>query len=324
MIRYERTKGLTDVVTHYCPGCTHGILHKLVGEVLEELGVLGRTVGIASVGCSVFSYEYFNCDMQQSPHGRACAMATGVKRVLPDRIVFTYQGDGDLGSIGIAEAIHAANRGENFTVILANNATYGMTGGQMAPTSLIGQTTTTSQYGRNVAEHGSPLRISELFSQIQFYYPFYDPVNPDLGGRFMNTLVNIDFIVKTLRKYTSSDPKDGEVLFVDFIQDVLNSISKACGGFNEFRIVPDDDARCIRIFDDRVSSNYTYETAKYLTIPVLGKESIVYGFSYSSKISPQTAAQIVIAAQAKDNIKNKTEKIDIKEKVIQKNNRTII
>ena len=167
MIRYERTKGLTDAHTHYCPGCTHGILHKLVAEVLEELNVLGKTVGIASVGCSVFSYEYFNCDMQQSPHGRACAMATGIKRVLPDRIVFTYQGDGDLGSIGIAEAIHAANRGENITVILANNATYGMTGGQMAPTTLIGQQTTTSQYGRNLQEHGAPLRISEIFSQIE-------------------------------------------------------------------------------------------------------------------------------------------------------------
>jgi len=167
MIRYERSKGLTDVTTHYCPGCTHGILHKLVAEVLEELGVLGKSVGIASVGCSVFAYEYFNCDMQQSPHGRACAMATGIKRVLPDRIVFTYQGDGDLGSIGIAEAIHAANRGENFTVILANNATYGMTGGQMAPTTLIGQQTTTSQEGRNRVEHGAPLRISEIFGQIE-------------------------------------------------------------------------------------------------------------------------------------------------------------
>jgi 2-oxoglutarate ferredoxin oxidoreductase subunit beta len=167
MIRYERSKGLTDVTTHYCPGCTHGILHKLVAEVLEELGVLGKSVGIASVGCSVFAYEYFNCDMQQSPHGRSCAMATGIKRVLPDRVVFTYQGDGDLGSIGIAEAIHAANRGENFTVILANNATYGMTGGQMAPTTLIGQQTTTSQEGRNRVEHGAPLRISEIFGQIE-------------------------------------------------------------------------------------------------------------------------------------------------------------
>lgn len=167
MIRYERTQGLTENHTHYCPGCTHGILHKIVAEVLAELGVLGKTVGIASVGCSVFSYEYFNTDFQQAPHGRACAVATGIKRVLPDRIVFTYQGDGDLGSIGIAEAIHAANRGENITVILANNATYGMTGGQMAPTTLIGQVSTTSQEGRDRVQHGAPLRISEIFGQIE-------------------------------------------------------------------------------------------------------------------------------------------------------------
>jgi 2-oxoglutarate/2-oxoacid ferredoxin oxidoreductase subunit beta len=167
MIRYERSKGLTDVHTHYCPGCTHGMLHKLVAEVLDELGILDNTVGIASVGCSVFSYEYFNTDFQQAPHGRACAVATGIKRVLPDRIVFTYQGDGDLGSIGIAEAIHAANRGENITVILANNATYGMTGGQMAPTTLIGQVSTTSQQGRDRIQHGAPLRISEIFGQIE-------------------------------------------------------------------------------------------------------------------------------------------------------------
>ena len=167
MIRYERSKGLTDLTTHYCPGCTHGILHKLVAEVLDELELCDNTVGVASVGCSVFSYEYFNTDFQQAPHGRACAVATGIKRVLPDRIVFTYQGDGDLGSIGIAEAIHAANRGENITVILANNATYGMTGGQMAPTTLIGQVSTTSQQGRNLESHGAPLRISEIFSQIE-------------------------------------------------------------------------------------------------------------------------------------------------------------
>ena len=166
MIKYERSQGLTDVHTHYCPGCTHGMLHKLVAEVLEELGVLGKTIGVASVGCSVFAYEYFETDFIQAPHGRACAVATGIKRVSPDRVVFTYQGDGDLGSIGIAESIHAANSGENITVILANNATYGMTGGQMAPTSLVGQVTTTSQLGRNVAEHGSPLKISEIFAQI--------------------------------------------------------------------------------------------------------------------------------------------------------------
>lgn len=166
MIKYERSAGLTERATHYCPGCTHGILHKLVAEVLDELGVLDITVGVASVGCSVFSYEYFNCDMQQAAHGRACAVATGIKRSLPENIVFTYQGDGDLASIGIAETIHAANRGENFTVIYANNTTYGMTGGQMAPTTLLGQKTTTSQDGRNLEQHGGPIKMAEILSQV--------------------------------------------------------------------------------------------------------------------------------------------------------------
>jgi 2-oxoglutarate/2-oxoacid ferredoxin oxidoreductase subunit beta len=166
MIKYEKSKGLTEIQTHYCPGCTHGMLHKLVAEVLEEMDVLGQTVGVASVGCSVFSYQYFNTDMTQAPHGRACAVATGIKRVKPDRIVFTYQGDGDLASIGIAETIHAANRGENITVIFVNNATYGMTGGQMAPTTLKGQVTTTSQDGRDLLTQGHPIKTSEMFSQI--------------------------------------------------------------------------------------------------------------------------------------------------------------
>ncbi|TVP85909.1 MAG: MFS transporter [Acholeplasmataceae bacterium] len=167
MPEYQRTKGLTDIQTHYCPGCTHGIVHKITAEVMEELGLLGKAIGIASVGCSVFSYEYFNCDMQQAPHGRACALATGVKRVLPDSIVFTYQGDGDLASIGIAETIHAANRGEHITVIFVNNAIYGMTGGQMAPTTLIDQKTSTSQDGRHILEHGHPLKVCEMFSSIE-------------------------------------------------------------------------------------------------------------------------------------------------------------
>lgn len=167
MIRYQKTEGLTDKKTHYCPGCTHGILHKIVAEVMVELGILEKTVGIASVGCSVFSYEYFNCDMQQAPHGRACATATGVKRVLPDNVVFTYQGDGDLASIGIAETIHAANRGENITVIFANNATYGMTGGQMAPTTLVGQKTTTSQSGRDPQTQGYPIKVSEMLQHLE-------------------------------------------------------------------------------------------------------------------------------------------------------------
>lgn len=166
-IKYEKSKGLTDTPLTYCPGCGHGITHKLVAESLVELGLLDRAVAIASVGCSVFSYQFFNCDAQQAPHGRACAEATGIKRVLPDNIVFTYQGDGDLASIGIAETIHAANRGENITVIFINNAIYGMTGGQMAPTSLIGQKTTTSQDGRTQALHGNPIHISEMFATIK-------------------------------------------------------------------------------------------------------------------------------------------------------------
>ncbi|WP_254660894.1 thiamine pyrophosphate-dependent enzyme [Bacillus sp. FJAT-27225] len=163
---FEKTTGLTDNPTHYCPGCTHGIIHRIVGEVLEEMDILEDTIGVASVGCSVLSYEYFNCDMTQAAHGRAPAVATGIKRVLPDRFVFTYQGDGDLASIGISEVIHAAARGENITVIFVNNAIYGMTGGQMAPTTLIGQKTATSPFGRDKALQGSPIRVSELLATL--------------------------------------------------------------------------------------------------------------------------------------------------------------
>lgn len=148
---FKKTQGLTDVQTHYCPGCTHGIIHRLVGEVLEELGVLGDSIGVAPVGCSVLAYKYFNCDMQEAAHGRAPACATGIKRVHPDKVVFTYQGDGDLASIGMAEIVHAAARGEKITTIFVNNAIYGMTGGQMAPTTLVGQKATTSPYGRDAA-----------------------------------------------------------------------------------------------------------------------------------------------------------------------------
>ncbi len=165
-IVFDRTSGLTDRETHYCPGCTHGIIHRLVGEVLVELGVLGRTVGVAPVGCSVLAYDYFNCDMHEAAHGRAPAVATGVKRVLPDRVVFTYQGDGDLASIGTSEIVHAAHRGENITTIFVNNAIYGMTGGQMAPTTLIGQRTTTSPLGRDAATTGYPLKMSEMLAQV--------------------------------------------------------------------------------------------------------------------------------------------------------------
>lgn len=166
MVVFEKTKGLTDNQLHYCPGCTHGIIHRLVAESLEELGVLGKTVGIASVGCSVFSYNYFNCDMIQAAHGRAPAVATGAKRANPDRIVFTYQGDGDLAAIGTAETVHSAARGENITVIFVNNAIYGMTGGQMAPTTLPNQVTQTSPYGRDVTVVGYPVKVCEMLSQV--------------------------------------------------------------------------------------------------------------------------------------------------------------
>lgn len=163
---YTRPKGLTEVVEHYCPGCTHGVAHRLVAEVLEEMNVLDRAIGIAPVGCSVFAYNYINCDFLEAAHGRAPAMATGVKRVLPDRIVFTYQGDGDMASIGMGEIVHAAARGENITVIFINNAIYGMTGGQMAPTTLPGMKTTSSPGGRDVEAQGFPIRMAEMLSTL--------------------------------------------------------------------------------------------------------------------------------------------------------------
>jgi len=165
-IVFEKTKGLTDAVTHYCPGCTHGIVHRLVGESLEELGIIGDAVGVAPVGCSVMAYNYFSCDMLQAPHGRAPAVATGLKRALPDNIIFTYQGDGDLAAIGTAETVHIAARGENVTIIFINNAIYGMTGGQMAPTTLPGQVTQTTPYGRDTSYSGNPIRVCEMISTL--------------------------------------------------------------------------------------------------------------------------------------------------------------
>ncbi len=156
---YERPESLSDAVTHYCPGCTHGVAHRLVAETVDELGVHDQTVGIASVGCSVFAYNYFEFDFQQAAHGRAPAVGTGIKRVHPDAVVFAYQGDGDLASIGTAEIVHAAMRGENITVVFINNAIYGMTGGQMAPTTLAGQKASTSPAGRDTQHAGSPIRV---------------------------------------------------------------------------------------------------------------------------------------------------------------------
>lgn len=163
----ERPHALTTVHTHYCPGCTHGTAHRLVAEVIDELELRERTILVASVGCSVFAYNYFDVDACEAAHGRAPAMATGVKRVHPDRIVFTYQGDGDLASIGTAEIIHAANRGEPITVIFINNAVYGMTGGQMAPTTLPGQVTTSSPTGRDVLTAGNPIHMAELLAGLR-------------------------------------------------------------------------------------------------------------------------------------------------------------
>ncbi len=167
MVVFKRPHALADMTMHYCPGCTHGIVHRLVAETMDELGIEGNTVGIAPVGCSVMAYNYFNCDMVEAAHGRAPAVATGIKRANPENIVFTYQGDGDLASIGMAETVHAAARNENITVIFINNAIYGMTGGQMAPTSLPGQVTQTSPYGRDTAHCGFPVRVSEMLSQLE-------------------------------------------------------------------------------------------------------------------------------------------------------------
>ena len=163
---FEKPKALTDAVLHYCPGCTHGIIHRLVAEAIDELGIQGKTIGIAPVGCSVMAYDYFDIDMVQAAHGRAPAVATGVKRANPDNIVFTYQGDGDLAAIGTAETVHSAARNENITVIFVNNAIYGMTGGQMAPTTLPGQVTQTSPYGRDTQNVGFPLKVCELLSNV--------------------------------------------------------------------------------------------------------------------------------------------------------------
>lgn len=163
---FKKPASLTEKEMHYCPGCTHGIIHRLIAEAIDNLGVEGTAIGVAPVGCAVFAYDYFACDMVEAAHGRAPAMATGLKRSLPDHVIFTYQGDGDLASIGMAETVHAAARNENITVFFVNNAIYGMTGGQMAPTSLPGQVTQTSPYGRDTSHCGWPIRVSEMLATL--------------------------------------------------------------------------------------------------------------------------------------------------------------
>lgn len=163
---FKRPEALFDVPFHFCPGCHHGIIHRLVAECIDRYGLREKTIGVASVGCSVFMYDYFNVDVLESPHGRAAAVATGVKRARPDNFVFTYQGDGDLAAIGTAEIIHAANRGEHITVFFVNNAVFGMTGGQMAPTTMPNQETTTTPYGRDIEKNGYPIRMAELLANL--------------------------------------------------------------------------------------------------------------------------------------------------------------
>src|SRR5512141_3193219 len=193
---YQRPETLSNVLTHYCPGCTHGIAHRLVAEVIDELGIREKTIGVAPVGCSVFCYNYFETDFVEAAHGRAPAMATGIKRVMPDRFVFTYQGDGDLASIGMAEIMHAAGRGENITVIFINNAIYGMTGGQMAPTTLPGQKTTSSPNGRDVEMMGFPLRMAEALATMDgtgyaVRRSLHDPKNIRLAKKAIRTAFEV-------------------------------------------------------------------------------------------------------------------------------------
>ncbi len=192
MIVAKRPNSLTATPTHYCPGCTHGIIHRLVAEAIDTLGIEGRTIGVAPVGCSVLAYNYFTVDMIEAAHGRAPAVATGLKRAEPGNIVFTYQGDGDLASIGMAETVHAAARNENITIIFVNNAIYGMTGGQMAPTSLPGQVTQTSPYGRDVTQCGFPIRVCEMLSQLD---------GPEYLARVaVNSVKNVNAAKKAIEK----------------------------------------------------------------------------------------------------------------------------
>lgn len=198
---YEKPGTLLDVPMHYCPGCGHGVAHRIIAEVIDELGIQEQTVGVAPVGCSVFAYNYLNIDMQEAAHGRASAVATGIKRVLPDKYVFSYQGDGDLAAIGTAETIHTCNRGENILIIFINNGIYGMTGGQMAPTTLPGMKSTTSPFGRDVASMGSPLKITELIAQLPgVYYCTRQAVNTPVNVRKAKKAIRNGFEYQKLNK----------------------------------------------------------------------------------------------------------------------------
>jgi len=200
---YKKPQTLTDTPLHYCPGCGHGVVHRVLMEVIEEMGIQDRTVGVAPVGCSVFAYDYMNIDMQEAAHGGASAAATGIKRVLPDRFVFSYQGDGDLAAIGTAETIHVVNRGENILMLFINNAVYGMTGGQMAPTTLLGMKTTTSPFGRESGAAGHPLKITNLLAQLPgAYYVTRQAVHTAAAVRKLKKAIQLGFHYQTLNKGT--------------------------------------------------------------------------------------------------------------------------
>ena len=202
-IVYKKPKTITDTPMHYCPGCGHGVVHKILMEVIDELGIQDQTIGIAPVGCAVFAYDYMNIDMQEAAHGRASAVATGVRRVLPDKYVFSYQGDGDLAAIGTGETIHTVNRGENILMLFINNGIYGMTGGQMAPTSLIGMKTTTSPYGRDAAQVGNPIKITELIAQLPgAYYVTRQAVHTTQAVRKLKKAIETSFKYQKEKKGT--------------------------------------------------------------------------------------------------------------------------
>jgi 2-oxoglutarate ferredoxin oxidoreductase subunit beta len=208
---YCKTNVLTDNVMHYCPGCGHGTAHRIIAEVIEEMGIQGETIGIAPVGCSVLAYNYFNIDVQQAAHGRAPAVATGVKRVYPDKYVFTYQGDGDLAAIGTAETIHACNRGENIAIFFINNGIYGMTGGQMAPTTLEGMPTSTSPYGRDLKTMGNPLRMTELVAQLPGTY--------SVSRHSVHTPGSVRKAKKAIRQAFENQKLDKGVTFVEIVSN---------------------------------------------------------------------------------------------------------
>jgi len=200
---YTKPETLTDTPMHYCPGCGHGVVHKILMEVVDEMGLQDKTVGVAPVGCSVFAYDYMNIDMQEAPHGRASAVATGIKRVLPDTYVFSYQGDGDLAAIGTGETIHTVNRGENILMVFINNGIYGMTGGQMAPTTLIGMKTSTTPFGREAAAMGNPLKITDLVAQLPgAYYVTRQAVNTTAAVRKLKKAIEASFKYQPLNRGT--------------------------------------------------------------------------------------------------------------------------